>query len=126
MQTAIPTQKEISELNEQREKVKLALLEKEAEKLWQSGQFFTLGISTPKPERAQLDLDIARLKVHLQQTKMEVAKMKKIAQEIKATSLITSLISVLESNGLTHEVDEVQRKAIAEIDRVGLGGIYRN
>lgn len=125
MQTATPTQEDISQLIQQREQITLTILEKEAKRLQQSQQFFTLGISTPRSERTQLDLEIAELSVQRQQAKMAFAQMKKTAQGHRVASLVTGLIAVLESNGLAHEVEGVRRKADADLDRAGLGDVYK-
>lgn len=117
---------EISQLNIRRERIKLALLEKQALRTQRFERFIKFGEETPLHERLSLDSDIAALEVDRQSSKVRLMEMKAEAREFRSQSLVSALFARLTEEGLVHILDEVRAKADEAMKQSGHEAAYKS
>lgn len=119
-------QDRVAALTLRREEIKLALFEKETQKLKNKERFVRFNEPTPIEERVTLDADIACLEEDRQRTKIQLMRLKMEAKELRATTLIQLLIEALAKNGCREEIKEAHRLATDAVKHSGLFAAYES
>ena len=116
---------QLNDLLMRRERIKLDLLEKQAQQAQEHYRYIAFGESVSLEDRLALQAQIASLEADRQSTKVHLLAMKQKAKEVRAFGFRSAIEQKLAAINMRHLVEEALAEAHAEMLRQGFGDAYK-
>jgi hypothetical protein len=116
---------QLNDLLMRRERIKLDLMEKQAQQAQDHYRYIAFGESVSLEDRLALQAQIASLDADRQSTKVHLLAMKQKAKEVRAFGFRSAIEQKLAAINMQHLVEEALAEAHAEMLRQGFGDAYK-
>ena len=116
---------QLNDLLMRRERIKLDLMEKQAQQAQEHYRYIAFGESVSLEDRLALQAQIASLEADRQSTKVHLLAMKQKAKEVRAFGFRSAIEQKLAAINMQHLVEEAVTDAHAEMLRQGFGDAYK-
>ena len=116
---------QLNDLLMRRERIKLDLMEKQAQQAQEHYRYIAFGESVSLEDRLALQAQIASLEADRQSTKVHLLAMKQKAKEVRAFGFRSAIEQKLAAINMQHLVEEALAEAHAEMLRQGFGDAYK-
>lgn len=118
-------EQQLNDLLMRRERIKLDLMEKQAQQAQEHYRYIAFGESVSLEDRLALQAQIASLEADRQSTKVHLLAMKQKAKEVRAFGFRSAIEQKLAAINMQHLVEEALAEAHAEMLRKGFGDAYK-
>ena len=118
-------EQQLNDLLMRRERIKLDLMEKQAQQAQEHYRYIAFGESVSLEDRLALQAQIASLEADRQSTKVHLLAMKQKAKEVRAFGFRSAIEQKLAAVNMQHLVEEALAEAHAEMLRQGFGDAYK-
>ena len=118
-------EQQLNDLLMRRERIKLDLMEKQAQQAQEHYRYIAFGESVSLEDRLALQAQIASLEADRQSTKVNLLAMKQKAKEVRAFGFRSAIEQKLAAINMQHLVEEALAEAHAEMLRQGFGDAYK-
>ena len=118
-------EQQLNDLLMRRERIKLDLMEKQAQQAQEHYRYIAFGESVSLEDRLALQAQIASLEADRQSTKVHLLAMKQKAKEVRAFGFRSAIEQKLAAINMQHLVEEALAEAHAEMLRQGFGDAYK-
>lgn len=118
-------EQQLKDILMRRERIKLDLMEKQAQQAREHYRYIALGESVSLEDRLALQAQIASLEADRQSTKVHLLAMKQKAKEVRAFGFRSAIEQKLAAINMQHLVEEALAEAHAEMLRQGFGDAYK-
>lgn len=115
----------LNDLLMRRERIKLDLMEKQAQQAQGHYRYIAFGESVSLEDRLALQAQIASLEADRQSTKVHLLAMKQKAKEVRAFGFRSAIEQKLAAINMQHLVEDALAEAHAEMLRQGFGDAYK-
>ena len=116
---------QLNDLLMRRERIKLDLMEKQAQQAQEHYRYIAFGESVSLEDRLALQAQIASLEADRQSTKVNLLAMKQKAKEVRAFGFRSAIEQKLAAINMQHLIEEALAEAHAEMLRQGFGDAYK-
>ena len=116
---------QLNDLLMRRERIKLDLMEKQAQQAQDHYRYIAFGESVSLEDRLALQAQIASLEADRQSTKVHLLAMKQKAKEVRAFGFRSAIEQKLAAINMQHLIEEALAEAHAEMLRQGFGDAYK-
>ena len=116
---------QLNDLLMRRERIKLDLMEKQAQQAQEHYRYIAFGESVSLEDRLALQAQIASLEADRQSTKVHLLAMKQKAKEVRAFGFRSAIEQKLAAINMQHLIEEALAEAHAEMLRQGFGDAYK-
>ena len=118
-------EQQLNDLLMRRERIKLDLMEKQAQQAQDHYRYIAFGESVSLEDRLALQAQIASLEADRQSTKVHLLAMKQKAKEVRAFGFRSAIEQKLAAINMQHLIEEALAEAHAEMLRQGFGDAYK-
>lgn len=118
-------EQQLNDLLMRRERIKLDLMEKQAQQAQEHYRYIAFGESVSLEDRLALQAQIASLEADRQSTKVHLLAMKQKAKEVRAFGFRSAIEQKLAAINMQHLIEEALAEAHAEMLRQGFGDAYK-
>ena len=118
-------EQQLNDLLMRRERIKLDLMEKQAQQAQEHYRYIAFGESVSLEDRLALQAQIASLEADRQSTKVNLLAMKQKAKEVRAFGFRSAIEQKLAAINMQHLIEEALAEAHAEMLRQGFGDAYK-
>ena len=118
-------EQQLNDLLMRRERIKLDLMEKQAQQAQEHYRYIAFGESVSLEDRLALQAQIASLEADRQSTKVHLLAMKQKAKELRAFGFRSAIEQKLAAINMQHLVEDALAEAHAEMLRQGFGDAYK-
>ena len=118
-------EQQLNDLLMRRERIKLDLMEKQAQQAQEHYRYIAFGESVSLEDRLALQAQIASLEADRQSTKVHLLAMKQKAKEVRAFGFRSAIEQKLAAINMQHLVEDALAEAHAEMLRQGFGDAYK-
>ena len=118
-------EQQLNDLLMRRERIKLDLMEKQAQQAQEHYRYIAFGESVSLEDRLALQAQIASLEADRQSTKVNLLAMKQKAKEVRAFGFRSTIEQKLAAINMQHLIEEALAEAHAEMLRQGFGDAYK-
>ena len=118
-------EQQLNDLLMRRERIKLDLMEKQAQQAREHYRDIAFGESVSLDDRLALQAQIASLEADRQSTKVHLLAMKQKAKEVRAFGFRSAIEQKLAAINMQHLIEEALAEAHAEMLRQGFGDAYK-
>ena len=118
-------EQQLNDILMRRERIKLDLMEKQAQQAQEHYRYIAFGESVSLEDRLALQAQIASLEADRQSTKVHLLAMKQKAKEVRAFGFRSAIEQKLAAINMQHLIEEALAEAHAEMLRQGFGDAYK-